>query len=193
MIYANWLSMVHAGIRSLQMYQSQTSRWLQSHSQARYVITRVLLEAAPELVKIDYIKENPQDSKPDLLITFSNDLNLINSIGKKAISDFLLKLQVYKSLGDIESAKKMFDHYSLVSDNLEYPYLQFRQIAIDRKKPRRLFVESSTKFDSNGQVELQSYESTHEGVIQSFLDHINVKDVDNLIIDLWKKDANYFI
>ena len=67
------------------------------------------------------------------------------------------------------------------------------QIATDRKKPRRLFIESSTKFNRNGQVKLQSYGSTHEGVIQSFFDHINVKDVDNLIIDLWKKDANYFI
>ena len=184
--------MVQAGIISLQMYQPQPSRWLQCHSQARYVITRVLLETAPELVKIDYIKENPQDSKPDLLITFSNDLNLINSVGKKAISDFLLKLQVYKSLGDVESAKKMFDHYSLVSDHLEYPYMQFRQIAIDRKKPGEIFVEPSTKVSSNGQVELQSYESTHEGMIESFLDHMNVKDIDNLIIDLWKKDANHF-
>ena len=42
-------------------------------------------------------------------------------------------------------------------------------------------------------ISLKKPESTDEGVIESFLDHINVKDVDNLIIDLWKKDANYFI
>ena len=121
------------------------------------------------------------------------DHKLIETEGKKAIGDFLLKLQVYKSMGDIESAQKIFDYYSEVNDSLEYPYLKYRDIVLARKKPRKLFVEASTRL-VNGKVELKSYEATHEGLIQSFNDHINdEKDIDDIIVNLWKKDIKYFV
>jgi dipeptidyl-peptidase-3 len=127
------------------------------------------------------------------LISLKNDQKLIKTVGKKAIGDFLLKLQVFKSMGDIESAQKLFDKYSEVSDSLEYPYLKYRDIVIARKKPRKLFVESSTNL-VNGKLELKSYEATHEGLIQSFNDHFNQEpDIDQIIVDLWKKDVNHFV
>lgn len=60
-VYVNWLSMVHKGIESLKMYNPSVKKWLQAHSQARYVITRVLLESAKELVKIEQIEKNKDD------------------------------------------------------------------------------------------------------------------------------------
>ncbi|OTF75261.1 hypothetical protein BLA29_007234, partial [Euroglyphus maynei] len=148
-VYVAWLKMVHSGIISLQMYNPTVKKWLQAHSQARYVITRVLLESAKEIVSIDQIEQSPIDGKPDLLINFTKDYGLIETKGRKAIGDFLIKLQTYKSTGDNESAQKMFDYYSAVTDDLEYPYLRFRDIVVDRKKPRRLFVQSSTQIDSD--------------------------------------------
>ena len=134
--------------------------------------------------------------KPDLLIIFNPEA--IQSKGRKAIGDFLLKLQIYKSLGDYRSAIQMFDHYSTVSDDLEYPYLKFRDISLARKKPRRLFVEAATSIatsvDNNGSVRLHQFDNTHEGLIQSFQEHFSgvEANVEEILVDLWKKDFIYF-
>lgn len=130
--------------------------------------------------------------KPDLLISFARDHELIQTKGKKAIGDFLLKLQTYKSTGDSEAAIKMFDHYSTVDDNLEYPYLKFRDIAQARKKPRRLFVESATAM-TDSTVQLKTFPNTHEGLIQSFQEHFSDETgIETMLVDLWKKDLVYF-
>jgi hypothetical protein len=34
--YANWLSMVHAGVKGLEMFSPASMEWKQAHSQARY-------------------------------------------------------------------------------------------------------------------------------------------------------------
>ena len=58
--------------------------------QARYVILRVLLENAKGLVSIDCITGS--DGKPDIVIKL--DRTKIESLGRPAIGDFLMKLQV---------------------------------------------------------------------------------------------------
>ncbi len=61
--------------------------------QARYVILRVLLEAGEGLVSVEKI--SGEDGEPDLVVKL--DRSKINSVGKKAIGDFLRKLQVSSS------------------------------------------------------------------------------------------------
>lgn len=58
--------------------------------QARYVILRVLLEGASGLVSIE--RTTGSDGKPDIVIKL--DKSKIETLGKKAIGDFLNKLQV---------------------------------------------------------------------------------------------------
>jgi dipeptidyl-peptidase-3 len=60
-------------------------------------------------------------------------------VGEEAIGGFLLKLQVFKSLADIESARKLIEKYSEVSDSLENPYLKYRDIVIARRKVANSF------------------------------------------------------
>ena len=44
-----------------------------------------------------------EDGNPDLLLTM--DKSKLVSVGKPAMGEFLKKLQVFKSLGDVASAK----------------------------------------------------------------------------------------
>lgn len=88
-IYSNWLNMVRAGLLGLEFYSPDTNSWRQAHMQARYVILRVLLEA-DGVVSIS--ERTGTDGEPDLLISL-NEENIYTN-GRKAIADFLLKLQV---------------------------------------------------------------------------------------------------
>lgn len=67
---------------------------VQAHMQARYVILRVLLEAGEDLVSVEKIIG--EDGEPDLIVKLNR--SKINSVGKKAIGDFLRKLQVWSFL-----------------------------------------------------------------------------------------------
>lgn len=165
-VHANWFSMVTAGIASLRMYQPETRKWLQAHSQARYAIARVLINDAPGLVKIEQLK-NEEDGKDDLLFHF--DAEKIETVGKKAICDFLLKLQVLKSTANSKKAVDLFDALTRVDNNLEYPYLKIRSIAVDRRKPRKIFVQSTILKGKDDEVSIKSYPASLEGMIESFV------------------------
>lgn len=63
---------------------------LQAHSQARYAILNVLLEAGEDFVKLE--ETTGTDGNPDLLLSL--DRSKIASVGKPAIAKFLGRLQV---------------------------------------------------------------------------------------------------
>lgn len=112
---------------------------MQSHSQAAFVMLLVMLEAGEEFVRVEELVGC--DGKPDLLIKV--DRTKLDTIGRKSMSDFLLKLQVFKSTGDIKAARQMFDKYSAVNDDGEYPWLRWRDIVLDKKKPRKIMLQSN--------------------------------------------------
>lgn len=140
-IYVNWLLIIWIGTaESLQNYNESSKQWLQAHRQARFVLTNVLLEAENDLLKIE---ETIKDEK--LHITF--DRTKIETIGKQAIGDFLLKLQVYKSTGDVIGATKLFNHYSKVNEDGKYPWAKWRSIVMKNLVPRPLLSQANTVKD----------------------------------------------
>ena len=55
------------------------------------------------------------------------------------------RFKVYKSTGDVEAAREMFDRYSAVTnDNPDMPWLKWRAIVISRRRPGKMFVQANT-------------------------------------------------
>ncbi|GFR27660.1 dipeptidyl peptidase 3 [Trichonephila clavata] len=188
-IYTVWLGMILSGIEGLQMYNPKTESWLQAHSQARYVILQVLLECGQDFVKVEKIDD--PDGTPNLSLTV--DRTKILSVGKPAIGKFLGKLQLYRSTADIASAKAMYDKYSAVTSDGENPFLNYRDIVMARKKPRKLFIQANTFLDdSKESVNLKNYEANVEGMIDSWIERFQDDNVDDILEELWAKDKHYF-
>lgn len=186
-IYINWLNMARAGLMGLEFYSPDTRSWRQAHMNARFVILRVMLEAGEGLVTIQRV--TGEDGKPDIILALNR--SKIISVGKPAIGNFLRKLQVYKSTADVEAGKEMYDRYSDVNDSSEPHFLSLRSIVLDRKLPRRMFVQQNT-FIQDGKVALKSYDASAAGIIQSFVDRFPTNDVDAILRELWEKDRPFF-
>eukprot|EP00281_Chroomonas_sp_CCMP1168_P025009 CAMPEP_0206228978 /NCGR_PEP_ID=MMETSP0047_2-20121206/9450_1 /ASSEMBLY_ACC=CAM_ASM_000192 /TAXON_ID=195065 /ORGANISM="Chroomonas mesostigmatica_cf, Strain CCMP1168" /LENGTH=709 /DNA_ID=CAMNT_0053652243 /DNA_START=52 /DNA_END=2181 /DNA_ORIENTATION=+ len=154
-IYGNWLIMVRAGLLALEYYSPASKTWRQAHMQARYVILRVLLEAGQGLVALN-------GKGADTVVSL--DRGKILSVGRSAIGDFLLKLNVYKATADVEAGQGMYGKYSEVPQEM----LELRETVLECKQPRKLFVQPVTRL-AGGAVELQDFPATPEGMIASFV------------------------
>jgi len=178
--YVNWLSMILAGVKGLEMFSPASQEWKQAHSQARFVIMQVMLEAGEDFLTVKEVVG--EDGKPDLLITM--DREKIMTVGKPAIAAFLLKLQVYKSTGDICAAKEMYDRYSDVSE----PWASRRQIVVDRKQPRTILVQGNTVLKDE-KLKLVQYEPNAEGMVNSWAERFpDTSSLDTILAKLGEKD-----
>ncbi|VDK42649.1 unnamed protein product [Anisakis simplex] len=182
--YVNWLSEIRAGLLALEFYSPETKNWGQAHCFARYTLLRVCLEAGDNFVTIT--ETVGEDGKPDLL--FKLDPAKIDTVGKPAVAAFLRKLQAYKSVGD-NVAGSAFFHESGAVESIN---LKWRDIVIQRRQPRRLFVQSNTHLSQNGEVELKTYPETFEGVIQSFVERYSTEVIDDLE-KFWRDDSYFSI
>ena len=96
------------------------------------------------MVRNIHLQENLQRaaitaaSSIDLLLTL--DRTKIESVGVPAMGKFLEKLQVYRSIGDYESGKKLFDSYSQFDDK----WLKWREIIIAKQKPKTMMIQANT-------------------------------------------------
>ena len=190
-IYVNWLSLCHAAVRGIEMYSPSSSEWKQAHSQARFVILQVLIDAGEGFVSVKAVTGD--DGKPDLLLTM--DRTKVESVGKPAIGDFLQKLQVYKSTGDIDAAWKMYDAYSAVDDERPgMPWASWRDIVLDRKQPRKMMVQANTKIEDE-KLRLVEYAPTHEGMMESWRDRFSMEEhaeLETILKALYEKDQDHF-
>jgi len=179
-VYINWLLMVHAGVKGLEMFTPETQAWRQAHMQARYVILRVLLEAGQGLVTV--VDKEGADGNPDVEVVL--DRSLISTVGKEAIGNFLLKLQTFKSLGDFAAGSTMFKAYSEVPDEMT----AVRAIVMARKEPRKLLVQPNVKLEGE-EVVLQTFENTPAGMVASFVARFPAEDPELMELYLAEKDA----
>eukprot|EP00027_Filamoeba_sp_ATCC50430_P014115 CAMPEP_0168574354 /NCGR_PEP_ID=MMETSP0413-20121227/19031_1 /TAXON_ID=136452 /ORGANISM="Filamoeba nolandi, Strain NC-AS-23-1" /LENGTH=500 /DNA_ID=CAMNT_0008607681 /DNA_START=550 /DNA_END=2052 /DNA_ORIENTATION=- len=161
--YANWLGMILKGFKGLEFYTPATQKWGQAHSQARYVILRVLLEAGEGLVTITLANDTAY-----LVL----DRSKILTVGQKAIGTFLKKLQIYKATADVQGAIAFYGEYSKVPEE----FLKYRDIVLAKQKPRRVFVQAHTYIE-NGEVKQKVFEASPKGVIESMVTRFGSDDV----------------
>jgi len=186
--YVNWLSLLHAGLKGLEMFSPASGEWKQAHSQCRFVIMQVLLEAGDGFVKLEEVKG--EDGKPDLLL--SMDRSKLESVGRPAIANFLKRLQVYKSTGDIKAAKEMYANYSQVIGEGTKPWAAWRDIVITRKQPRSFLVQGNTVLKEE-KLSLVEYPASPEGMVQSWADRFpDWTELDNSLAKLAESDDKHW-
>ncbi|KAM9451195.1 dipeptidyl peptidase 3 isoform 1-T3 [Clarias gariepinus] len=188
-VYVNWLTMVRAGLLGLEFYTPESKSWRQAHMQARFVILRVLLEAGEGFVTLS--ETTGADGQPDALIML--DRSKIHTVGKSAIQKFLCCLQVYKSTADVEGGRALYDRYSAVTAEGAHNFLRLRETVLLRKEARKMFVQANTRVKGEA-VELEQYEASAAGLIQSFARRFTEDDEELAaqLLEMASTDATYW-
>ncbi len=143
------------------------------------MILSVVREKDPSLVKFEFTTKNGKD-----YFYINVDRSRLRTDAFDAISVFLKKLHIYKSMGDFEAAKAMFDGYSMVDAEM----LRVRDIVIANKIPRRINLQPNV-FLEGGEPVYKGYEESFEGVVQSYVERYPDDFLED-VYDAWAKDAS---
>ena len=162
-LYVSYLQMARAGVAALEYWDPKSRKWGQAHMQARFSILRTFLDAGGDFCEVK--SPSGDTSNPEDLEIFL-DRSKILSHGRPAVEAYLQKLHVYKATADFESGKKLYDGITNVD---EWWAEKARPIVLKKKTPRKVFVQANTVLDEKtGEVELVEYDSTIEGMVQSY-------------------------
>lgn len=71
------------------------------------------MESDPSLITFEMTKREDRD-----YFVMKTDRSKLRTTAFQAMSDFLHKLHVYKSMGDFEAGKALFEHYSAVDEQM---------------------------------------------------------------------------
>ncbi|XP_063718038.1 dipeptidyl peptidase 3-like [Symsagittifera roscoffensis] len=174
-VVMNYLQFAYDGLRSLEFYDPAKKSWGQAHMQAAFVIMQLFIEADDTAVTFEQFKDDNGEVN-NVHVAF-NPAKIF--VCQNAVRKFLLRLQTYKSTGDIEEASRMFNYYSTPSEFL----LSLREAVLANKAPRKMLILPNLAIDTNGDVQLlYDYEETPEGLIKSFVDRY--KDDPEIMDDL---------
>lgn len=155
--YVSWLWMIRAGVLGLSAYNPEKNSWGQAHSQARYVIYKVLAEAGICTVKF---------SGDSFIITIHK--SLIKPVGIPALKKFLLKLGIYKALADFKNGSEMFNEYSKVDKF----HRRIREIYIKEMKPKIQLIQPTLSMENEGKIYYREYICDAIGMIESYCNNL---------------------
>lgn len=100
-----------------------------------------------------------------------------------------MQLQVFKATGNVEEAKKLYNHYAEVSE----PWTSWRSIVLANKQPRKMFVQPNLFLEQDSTVTLKTYDASLVGLLQSWTDRfIEPQSLYDALLELTKTDAHHF-
>jgi dipeptidyl-peptidase III len=155
-IYSAYLQLGILGLRALESYIVEDQKWGQAHDRGHFARLQVLLGAGDNFMTLNSDFETKG-------ITVHVDRSKIISHGKKALTEMLLKLHIYRCTADIHAGKEYFEALTAVDEK----WLRIREIVLANQIPGKLFVQANT-FLKDGVVEVKEYAPTVDGIIQSW-------------------------
>ena len=160
-LHTAYLLMARAGIVALENWDPKSQKWGQIHMQARFAILKTFLEAGDGFCKLEYSdNENLSD------LTIRLDRSRILTVGRPAVEAFLQKLHIYKSTANLEAGKALYEAKTRVEG--DFWRIKLRNVVLQRKVPRKVFVMANTFMADDGGVQLKEYEATLNGVVESW-------------------------
>lgn len=121
-----------------------------------------------------------------LRITLSREK--IYSSGRKAVSDFLTKLQVYKSTADYESANELYERYTTVNEQFQ----KWRDIVLLNKQPRLILIQTNTEIIDE-KVHMKQYKACADGFIESWRErYAHADELQKIMLSKWESDKKHF-
>jgi len=114
------------------------------------------------LLKADKFMDVSCDSAANKL-TVSIDRSKILTHGRPALSSLLLRLHIYRCTADIQACRSFYEDLT----RLDETFLEWRRIVVKNKRPKQIFVQANT-FLEDGAVKIKEYETTVQGLIQSW-------------------------
>ena len=184
--YATWVLFFIRGILGLKNYIEKNETWGNSNSQSSWLIINYILETqkeGEEIIKIDLDKE-----KETFKIHVNKEMILILS-ANLIVSNLLPKIQIWKCIGDVESASEFINKYS----KIDQKFLKIKKILEKEELPQTLFLYNNLIMDKeDGAIIYKEYPESLDGIIESNLDRFG-KDFNKDVYAQWVKYATNFI
>ena len=184
--YTIWNLFFTETILGLNSYDEKNNSWVHPFMQARWIITKYILENQKEGEEI--IKLNLADIENK---TFKLQINkeMILCSANEVLSKLMLKMNIWKCTGDVESATECINNYS----KLDETFLKIKKI-IDKNEEHNKFYlyHNLIRNEEDGTISYKEYQESIEGIVESNLDRYGTlfnKDVYNQ----WVKYATNFI
>ena len=183
--YTIWLLFFTQVISSLNSYNEKNKDWGHPYTQATWIIAKYILETqkeGEEIIKIDL-----NDLEKDLFkIQLNKEMILCST--NEILSKLMLKMNIWKCTGDVESANECINHYSEMDEN----FLKIKKIIEKKPEHNILYLYHNLVLDEDGTVTYKDYQESFEGIIESNVDRFG-KELNKDVYDQWVKYATNFI
>ena len=121
---------------------------------------KCLVNAGEGFLAIEEWQDGPNPS-----LRIHMDRSKIESVGRKALRDALLPLQVYRTIADVKSGTEMYEDLASVQET----HLKWRAAVMAHQGPRSMYVQDNTEI-KDGEVVLKQYEEWKEDLIRSWVE-----------------------